>query len=240
MKKKIIWLTGIMILILALSLSCASKKTPTSTEPEPTDTPVILPSMTPSNTTTGATATSSATPTATETQVASLYNFDSTLQGWEVSTYSNPPDDGELGITGASISSAQVYAGEGAAALTCNFTGNLGTTTTAKGAFKIDLSSNPENLTGKTITVHVYVPVVLTQPPYNSAPYGAKVYVKTGDGWTWADGGWENLLTSGWNTFTFSPSGVGETDTREVGIQIGKGTETPDWAGTIYVDEVNW
>ncbi len=238
MNRKILAMASLFIIILVafLIVSCASKKTPTSTETEPTNTPVFANTVTatPTNTTgTGATA----TPTNTQTV---RYNFDSTLQGWVVSTYSNPPNDGELGITGATVSSVQVYAGAGAAALTCNFTGDLGTTTTAKGAFKIDLSASPENLTGKTITFHVYVPTDITQAPYNSAPYGAKVYIKTGTGWTWADGGWNNLLTPGWNTFIFSPSSVGEADTKEVGIQIGKGTGTPDWNGTIYVDEVNW
>ncbi len=243
-------ITSALILIFAafLVVSCASKKTPTSTETEPTNTPAVVNTNTPTPTNTtasGATATptnttaSGATATPTNTQVPALYNFDSTWQGWTVSNYSSPPNDGELGITNAVVSNSQVYAGAGAAELTCNFTGDLGNTTTAKGAFKIGLTT-PENLTGKTITVHVYVPTNITQPPYSSTPYGAKVYIKTGTNFTWADGGWNNLLTPGWNTFTFSPSGVGEADTREVGVQISKGTGTPDWQGTIYVDEVNW
>lgn len=235
MNKKALAIFSMVLIVLSafVIFSCASKKTPTTTETEPTSTPI--PASTATNTTVpGATA------TYTATQVTSKYNFDSSLQGWVVSTWSNPPNDGELGITGASVSTVEKYAGAGSAALTCNFTGSLGASTAAKGAFKIELGGSPENMTGKTITVHVFVPTAITQPPYNSTPLGAKVYIKTGAGYNWADGGWNNLLTPGWNTFTFSPSGVGETDTREVGVQIGKGTGTPDWAGTIYVDEINW
>ncbi len=221
--KLVIVVVSIILSTVLFLLACATKKTPTTTEPEPTNTP------------------SGPAPTPTNTQQPAKYNFDSTLQGWTVSTYSSPSgDDGELGITDASVSNAQVFAGTGSAALTCNFTGTLGASTSAKGAFKIDLSLSPEDLTGKTIVVRVYVPAALTQSPYNSNPYGAKVYIKTGSGWTWDDGGWNNLLTAGWNTFSYEPSGVGESDTKEVGIQISKGTGTPDWAGTIYVDEVNW
>ena len=240
MSKKVLAIFCVILLIgtAFVITSCASKKTPTSTVEEPTAT--TQPTTAPTSTNTpGSGVTVSPTPTATSGS-ASLYPFDSTLNGWTHSTYSNPPNDGELGITGESITTTEKYAGAGSAALTCNFTGDLGASTSAKEAFKLNVSASPVNMTGKTITVHVYVPTALTQAPYNSNPYGAKVYIKTGSSWTWADGGWNNLLTPGWNTFTFSPSGVGEADTKEVGIQIGKGTGSPDWAGTIYVDEINW
>lgn len=47
----------------------------------------------------------------------------------------------------------------------------------------------------------------------------------------WSDGDWDNIANSlhpGWNELSYAPIGVKESDTREIGIMIGKGEGAPD------------
>jgi len=169
------------------------------------------------------------------------FGFEGDMEGWQLSNWESETD-GELGCISAEISAEQKASGSSSVAIACDFKGQLGSSKTTKGAFKINFDE-PIDLSGKILSVKVYVPEDLQAEQFISAPYGFKLYIKTTDNWTWSDGGWvdiPNTLQPGWNEIIFAPIGVKEKETREIGIQISKGDNSPDWSGTIYIDDISY
>lgn len=260
MKNRICYLfLGVLIVsILALSTACTSKgddnsplstvdessaevqlNGPYDTTPSDTDLP-----QSPNPGTSSAPGPSKDSPDAAVSSAiqggeSTVYDFESGLKSWEVSNWESS-NDGELGFKGISISKEQKASGSSSAAIACNITGSLGVSKTTKGAIRLIFPS-PKDLTGKTLTAKVFIPYELFSMKYKSASYGIKAYIKTTSNWTWVDGGWidiANEFSPGWNEIKFSPKGVMETQTMEIGFQVVKGDKTPDWTGTIYFDDI--
>ena len=169
------------------------------------------------------------------------YGFEEDLGDWQISDWESE-SDGELGCVGLERSGEQKASGIASAAISCKFSGETGDSKTAKGAFKLSFEE-PVDLYGKVISAKVYIPETLLTEEFASAPYGFMLYIKTGDSWSWSDGGWNdtvNDLQSGWNELNFAPIGVKEGETREIGIQISKGGGSPDWEGIIYIDDISY
>ncbi|KNY26508.1 hypothetical protein [Pseudobacteroides cellulosolvens] len=170
-----------------------------------------------------------------------ITDFESSLSSWEISNWQSD-NDGELGFKDISISNDQKASGSSSAAITANLTGQLGASKTAKGAIKLAFAS-PVNFTGKKITAKVFIPDTLVSSAFKKASYGLLLYIKTTSTWKWTDGGWidiANNLKPGWNEISFSPKGVTEDQTMEIGIQMAKGQNAPDWSGKIYFDDISY
>jgi hypothetical protein len=204
-----------------------SADTATCTE---TDTPTITETVTEQDTVTftatftmTATATYSPTPTATDSLPP--YSFESELQGWSL-------DSTLGGYTGLSWNSDPTYAAlstTGSAQVTCNFVPTAG-----QGAIMIGFS-NPQDLTGKTITGYVYVPEDLAAL---SNKYQIQIGIYTT---AWQNSTATLLNTAGWMQISYVPSGVGESSVTAVRFWTKKNNaSTPSWSGTIYFDEINW
>ncbi len=181
-------------------------------------------------------AVSTPQPTATATMVPGNYHFDSNLGGWML----NPA---LTGITSAVLNTSPLYvsAGAGSVQLTCDFTGQT-YTATAAGELGYDYSAAPLNLTGKTVKVYVYSQGGITSL---SPVYEIELYLKS-PGLT-KHGYVTNLITAGWASASYPmslyTSGIDLTNITYVGFRITKsysGSVSPDWSGTLYLDEVTW
>lgn len=103
------------------------------------------------------------------------------------------------------------------------------------------------DLTGKTIRARFKLVEGLTTDTAN--PGGAKLYVKSGEEFLWADGGWTNIETLNWMALTINVSspvyktvGFDPTDIREIGIEIatsgGVAATTGLAPATVLIDSV--
>jgi hypothetical protein len=215
--KKTLIIMAAMVLAIGMMMGCASKSS------NPPDDPAA------------ATATPVPADTSTPVPVGTVaFNFNSSIGTW-----ANETAGDQQGITAVTYDATNGVGATGCLKATCAFTDNLGAGNNAKGAIKYD-PATALDLTGKTLTFKVYIPSGLATAEASN-PYGIQVFIKTTGSWVWHDAGWVNLDVAGWNTFTYTPSGVSESDTREIGVQIGKGgSTTTHWSGDIYVDDVNW
>lgn len=180
-------------------------------------------------------------PPETETSETMTYGFEGSMDNWVVSDWVSD-NDGELGFTKVEVSSDQKASGSSSAAISCEFTGKRGSSRTYKGALKMNFES-PVDLRGKIVSAKIYIPDELLSDEFKSNSYGVQLYIKTTDSWTWSDGGWidvANSLKPGWNEITFAPIGAKESETREIGITLSKGDNSPDWNGTIYIDDISY
>lgn len=169
------------------------------------------------------------------------YDFEGNLDNWCLSTWVSD-NNGELGFTNLTISSDQKASGSSSVAITCDMKGTNGSSKNTKGAFKINFDQ-PVDFKGRLITAKVYLPKELFSKQFKSASYGAILYIKTTDNYIWSDSGWNdiaNTLKPGWNEISYAPIGVRESETREIGIMIGKGDGALDWSGTIYIDDISF
>ncbi len=113
--------------------------------------------------------------------------------------------------------------------------------------FQLDLAEEPLDLTGKTLSAKINLVSGMTDD--ETVPGGAKVYIKTGDAYVYADGGWVNLTAGeGWitvdlevNNPSFVDTANGDmdpTDVRSIGVEIDtNSTEAESYsAATVFVD----
>ena len=171
---------------------------------------------------------------------ATTYDFEKDLGNWCLSTWESD-NNGELGFTNLAISGDQKASGSSSVAITCDMKGENGSAKTTKGAFKLNFDQ-PVNFKGKVLSAKVYLPEELFADQFKSASFGAVLYIKTTDSYTWSDGGWNDIANSlkpGWNEISYAPIGVKENQTLEMGIMIGKGDAAIDWSGTIYIDDIH-
>jgi len=120
---------------------------------------------------------------------------------------------------------------------------------------KLDVGINlstPADLTGKTLSAMIKLDSGLSTGTSN--PGGAKLYVKSGAGFVFADGGWNNLSVGGFTKITRNPANPGFVDTaneagafnqadiREIGVEIATGsTATATWsAAVVHLDTVGY
>ncbi|MPW31447.1 cellulase family glycosylhydrolase [Agarivorans sp. B2Z047] len=86
-----------------------------------------------------------------------------------------------------------------------------------------------------TVNVWVKIPQAAADAGYS----GGKIFVKTGDAWTWAEGDWFNANVGEWTLFSWTPATV-LTDIRELGVQIYAGENSAAADGVaIYFDDVS-
>lgn len=242
--RKLTLLVLVVFSVMLLSVGCSSKgkaDSPESngaTQNEVKETPKASESENEKNTVaTDAPEEKTSEPQKSET----VYSFEGDLQNWFVSDWKSD-NDGELAFTGAKVSADQKLSGSSSSAIDCKFVGKPGSSQAAKGAFKA-VFENPIDLSGKVISANIYVPESLFTQEFVENSLGAKIYIKTTDNWTWSDGGWVNIATDmkpGWNKIIFAPIGVKEKQTKEIGIHISKGDNSPDWSGTIYIDDISY
>jgi hypothetical protein len=167
------------------------------------------------------TQTATITPTATTLVIINDFETAGSLNGWSLA---------DTGFTSASQTTGTAdvapYHGAGCVGITCNFTGNY-----TLGTFKLDTSPSLD-FTGKTISAHIYIPASMA-----GSNYVVTLFVLTG-GSLWSNS-WTSLsgLTTGWNTFTYSPSFTGINNVNRYGIQINQMTD-PNISDTIYVDYI--
>lgn len=177
------------------------------------------------------TSTATVTQTPVNTPIVSMiFDFENSLNGWDKVGYGGFIDC--VSTTGT----AEVipYSGSYCAAIRYNLTAAAGVIFGTYDWFGISTDSDPMNLTGKTITAHVWVPAALTAGPYklqiqilsdNYAIFGHTYDLSTAAG-------------NAWNTFTYSPSpGVGEEKTRRVDIELIQWGGNPT-DGTFYADGI--
>ena len=158
----------------------------------------------------------SATPKIVPTD-ASKYNFESSVQGWST--------DGGI-LTGATIATAQAFAGTHSLAI------NIASP--ASGGTNYCSVATPAVPVGQTVTFHVWIPAgstISSIQPY--ALQGAS------GGWAWT-GSWTgiaSLKTNAWNTITVTVPASAAVPLYALGVEV---TTTGAWTGTAYIDAVNW
>jgi len=99
------------------------------------------------------------------------------------------------------------------------------------------------NMTGKTLTAKVKLDSGLSSSPDN--PGGAKLYVKTGPQFVYADSGWTNL-DGNWASLSLnvsSPAGYvagthTPSDVREIGVEIATGSQGSYSSAVVHIDTV--
>ncbi|QUL52210.1 glycoside hydrolase family 5 protein [Paenibacillus tritici] len=184
--------------------------TPTPTvSPAPTASPIPTLSPTP-------TPTTSPTPTPTPGgTVTTLYDFESGISGWSGSNISGGPwVTNEWTAAGTNSLKADIYLAAGSSH-SLYYTGH-------------------HNLSGKNI-----LKATIKHAPWGNIGNGisAKLYVKTGSGWTWHDGGITAIHSTG-STLTLSLSNIPNlSDVREVGVEFGASSNSSGQSA-VYVDSV--
>jgi hypothetical protein len=162
--------------------------------------------------------------TITDTPIvtSSIYNFDSSTQGWTNDLIT------DLAITSLvwDGNAANAKAGAGSVVLTADFS----TSTTAQGYFYVDLASAPVDLTGKTVDIWINVPA-------NMVGYGAQIACKTGAAKTW-NAQWCNISAAGWQKLSWV--NVNLTDVQEIGLQVLRNSAPTAFTGTFNVDEITY
>lgn len=139
------------------------------------------------------------------------FHFESDTQRWSAS-------GGQ--ITGIATSTEQSFAGKQSLAVSFNGATN--------GQSELKLS-NVVLPAGTTVTFRVWIPAghqITKIEPY------AQDY-----NWNWTAGWYGTFVADSWNTLTVTvPSGA-TTPLKNLGLKIDSGAA---WAGTLYVDSINW
>lgn len=126
-------------------------------------------------------------------------------------------------IAGVATSTAQHFGGR--QSLAVNFNG------TTAGTSSVDLGDVPVPA-GATVTFHVWVPA-------GNQVNAIEPYLQDHDwqNWTTTWYGQAGLATDAWNTLTVTvPAGI-PTPLKRLGLRI---STSAAWAGTLYVDSINW
>ena len=189
-------------------------------------TPTPTPTATPTPTSTGAvtapptptpTPTPAATATPTPSGVTVKANFENTIEGW----------------TGLNIAagpwSVTEWASNGSYSLKADV--NLSNNAT----YELHKTAN-DNFTGKS----QLKAVVRHSTSGTTGGMTAKIYVKTGSGWTWYDGGAVAINSgTGGTVLTLNLSGVANLDqVKEYGVEYRAGSSGASGSTSIYIDYV--
>ena len=260
--KKLFFLIFLFFVLVFMN-TCNIKKTPS--EPAyPTNTPAVSGTFTPVFTNTNQetstvtqiitatftdtnqetptatptiTATLTITPTFTPTQIVYRYTFDSDEQGWVIGAPLSVANPASLAFTwaGHNTEIAHIYNGTGSYAIDVNMT----TVSAAKrGDISKDFSSSPIDATARTLVVWVEIPADLASV---SPPYCFQAFLATSSSSAFSTN--ITITASGWQQLVFPlPVTAWSSSVEYVGLRMKKtnGTTTPDWAGRIYFDEMQW
>jgi mannan endo-1,4-beta-mannosidase len=186
-----------------------------SPTPSPTSTPT--PTTTPMPT---PTPTTSPTPSPTSSPGNNgtiLYDFESGTQGWSGNNISGGPwITNEWKATGAQTLKADV-------SLQSNSTHSLYVTSNQNLSGKSSLKATVKHASWGNIGNGIY----------------AKLYVKTGSGWTWYDSGETLINSSSGTTLTLSLSGISNLSAvKEIGVEFHTSSNSSGQSA-IYVDSVS-
>ncbi|MBN2340463.1 MAG: hypothetical protein JXX29_12525 [Deltaproteobacteria bacterium] len=175
------------------------------------------------------------------------YTFESGLQGWE-QVWFEPDTDLEFG-EGVVMEQITTDGDPDAGAVSVTFD-------PLAADYKVQLGVNLEpavDLTGRTITARVKLVEGFTDDP--STPGGTMMFIKTTNGWIWANGSWYDLNEPGeWKTIAFEVDypdfenpAVTDTDgtvlyepdhtqVKQIGIHFStSGTAADEEAGYVYL-----
>ncbi len=148
-----------------------------------------------------------------------LYSFEADAEGWGIVDF-------WTAITTLEQTDADASDGEHSLALTGAYSG----TAWEEGGIFLTLPEAADWSSYDLLTMDVYV-------PEGAEGFLAQVYLKTGEGWTWANTADITLVAGQWNTITADLSTLGDTtNVREVGLKIG--TSVAAFEGTFLVDNV--
>ena len=186
-----------------------------------TDTSTATATCTAVNTNT-ATQTSTTAPTFTITPTATeiIISGDPSWYPWEDGTtmgWTNFEDE----VTASSWNPSRSYLGDGSMDVSYNFTTDAGGTVST-------WTPLLSNLTGAVLTARVWVPLDF---PANGGGY---LFVKSGAGWTWANGEWVTFTPGSWNTVTMDISSpdfgtINAVMIQSIGVKISPET---GWSGS--------
>jgi hypothetical protein len=165
--------------------------------------------------------------------VTSGWRFPSNVESWAPS-YGEPAS--LLGASSLSWDSAAGNPENGSLELSVPFDG-----TDQK--LEVSIGVAGFNMTGKTITAKVKLGSGLSSSPDN--PGGAKLYVKTGNQFVYADSGWTNL-DGDWASLSLDVSSPGgfiagthtPSDVREIGVEIATGSQGSYSSANVHIDTV--
>jgi len=130
------------------------------------------------------------------------------------------------GGKGVEYSTDMASEGTGALKLSLSLSG----TEWQEGGVFVDPATPYDWSGAKTISVDVYVPAEATN-------FLAQIFVKTGEGWTWANSADAQLTPGEWTTVTADLSTLGDIkDVREVGVKVGTGSTA--FTGDVFIDNV--
>jgi len=229
MKRTLITVLCVILALSLLSMACSKKKSTTSPS-APTNTPGVVNSPT-------------VTPTAVQELAVLDFSTSSQATGWTVSDYICC-EDGFTAVNYDSTAGDGHNGSTGCLSVTANFVpGTL--TYTAEGAIQYSWgTANPVNLTNQTLICWVNIPAALA-----TGLFGLQISINTGAGYTYADGGWHSITTSGWQSFTWdlatnppTVTGIDTTSVDKINFQITDSTATDTTTGvqTVYFDDISY
>lgn len=154
------------------------------------------------------------------TEITLLNNFEADLEGWKLAT-------DWAGGKAVSLSTEQASDGEQSLALEASYTGD-GTWQEA------GVSVDPQDGADWTGSTQLVMDVFVPEEAENLI---AQIFMKTGEGWTWANSA-DNPLTPGaWTAVTADLSTMGDLSAvRQFGVKIG--TSATAFDGVILIDNV--
>jgi hypothetical protein len=233
-KNRFMILAGIIFLFIAASflmVSCSEKRTPPTLVLIPTNTFTITKTALPTKTSTP-TMTPTFTVTPTNTPIQLIYHFDSAAElGGGPGQWGTNYEPAFTTIDWTSDAAAQKYSGPGSVSVTVSFDGGGSTT----GGFAVGLNVTPPDLTGKLITVHMWLPSTMVGQPYQVEVYiWNSMYAEQKVTYSLDSGSYTG---NAWNTFTYSPVGVGEATVNYLAVRIVQNSG-PNLTETIYIDEI--
>jgi hypothetical protein len=166
-----------------------------------------------------------------------LATFDTSLQQWSFLFSSNPP-----AASTAAFDGAVGQPDPGSAMLTIPFVPNPSSATTNE---QVDFGINfaaPMDLSGKTLTARVKLDAGL-----GASGGGAKLIIKSGAAFVYADGGFQNLTPGDWITLTtsfdtpgFAGAGYTPTQIVQVDVEIQANGATAFTTATVHIDTVGY
>ncbi|MBI5959777.1 MAG: discoidin domain-containing protein, partial [Chloroflexi bacterium] len=154
-----------------------------------------------------------------QVEAALLYGFEGDAQGWVMADY-------WAGGKGVEYSTDMATEGTGSLKLSLSLSG----TAWEEGGVYVDPPTAYDWSAASTVSADVYVPAEATN-------FLAQIFVKTGEGWTWANSADVQLTPGEWTTVTADLSTLGEiADVHEVGVKVGSGSTA--FTGDVFIDNI--
>ena len=174
------------------------------------------------------------TPTTEPTPVPTVYDFSAAGQ---VSDWGNDTYETTLAITAVSHADSGGEAGDGA----LRATADLNNTTPGYNQGAV-MRTAAMDLTGRTISVKMYIPAGLISADADN-PNEVALYIQGKSDWSgWSDEGTnlDSAMADSWQTFTFTPDVDWIGEVQRIGVQVRIKETSADYTGDIDFDEIKW